>query len=64
MPALTNKFVEHGSLWGTIYRRRYFLDGVRISEAEFKRAYRSAGLTPEGGKFETGPGWWRKTWVG
>lgn len=57
------KYVQHGSKWGNLYRVRSFINGVRVSDADFKRAYESAGLKPENGKFETGPGFWRKTWT-
>lgn len=31
------KLIQHSSLWGNLYRHRYYKDGKRISEAEYDR---------------------------
>lgn len=29
------KLIESASKWGNLYRRRYYVDGKRVTEAEF-----------------------------
>ena len=40
------KLVETQTIWGTTYRKRYYMDGKRVSEAErmgtFNNVYKTA----------------------
>lgn len=56
------RFIESQSRWGDGYRRRYYLDGWRVSEHEFSRAYLEAGLTAELGAMESTSYGFRKIW--
>ena len=41
------KLVETQTLWGTTYRKRYYMDGKRVSEAEWMDTFNNVYKTPD-----------------
>ena len=41
------KLVETQTLWGTTYRKRYYMDGERVSEAEWMDTFNNVYKTPD-----------------
>lgn len=56
------RFIESQSRWGVGYRRTHYMDGRRVSEHEFSRAYLDSGLTAELGAMESTSYGFRKIW--
>ena len=43
------KLIETQVLWGTTYRKRYYMDGKRVSEAEWMDTFNNVYKTPDDG---------------
>ena len=41
------KLVETQTLWGTTYRKRYYMDAKRVSEAEWMDTFNNVYKTPD-----------------
>ena len=41
------KLIETQALWGTTYRKRYYMDGKRVSEAEWMDTFNNVYKTPD-----------------
>ena len=41
------KLVETQTLWGTTYRKRYYMDGKRVSKAEWMGTFNNVYKTPD-----------------
>ena len=41
------KLIETQVLWGTTYRKRYYMDGKRVSEAEWMDTFNNVYKTPD-----------------
>ena len=41
------KLVETQTLWGTTYRKRYYMDAKRVSEAEWMGTFNNVYKTPD-----------------
>ena len=41
------KLIETQTLWGTTYRKRYYMDGKRVSEAEWMDTFNNVYKTPD-----------------
>ena len=41
------KLIETQTLWGTTYRKRYYMDGKRVSEAEWMGTFNNVCKTPD-----------------
>lgn len=55
--------IQTGSLWGRIYRLRHFIDGKRVSDAEWRRIYEANQLNQAHGTItRQQTGFWRKEW--
>lgn len=63
------KLSSYSSLWGNMYRHRYYKDGTRIAECEFDRLLtkmrkdRDEGKTHMSRKHESGTSWYRITYT-
>ena len=41
------KLIETQTLWGTTYRKRYYMDGKRVSEAEWTGTFNNVYKTSD-----------------
>ena len=41
------KLIETQTLWGATYRKRYYMDGKRVSEAEWMGTFNNVYKTPD-----------------
>ena len=41
------RLVETQTLWGTTYRKRYYMDGKRVSETEWTGTFNNVYNTPD-----------------
>ena len=41
------KLIETQTLWGTTWRKRYYMDGKRVSEAEWMDTFNNVYKTPD-----------------
>lgn len=56
------RLIETQSKWGNLYNRRHYIDGRRVTEHEFSRAWLDLGCTPESGTMENTPYGFRTIW--
>ena len=65
---MADKFTEVSTLWGNTYMQRYYINGNRVSEAEWRRRFKQyTDLPPKDVPYvldkKTGTGHYRQDWV-
>lgn len=55
------KLTEISSLWGNLYRHRYYIDGKRVSDDTFSYSTKDINLSETGKSKKTAYGY-RKDW--
>ena len=55
------KLIETDSLWGNLYRKRYYINGVRVGADTFRYEYTNRFTAEQGVQEKTSFGY-RKTW--
>lgn len=60
----TEKLVIYSSLWGNLYRHRYYVNGLRVTESVFLDNLESLKESTINRTHESGSSWYRITYTG